>query len=106
MTCTILTADAVPPGGVYSSLSSSVISNDVGRVKTHPLRSGRRSRLSQAREPAEAAVARWRDVRRSMSTLSAQSVSLHHRRCCPPNISSVTRDHDDSCELPPREGGG
>src|SRR2546428_3302825 len=28
------------------------------------------------------------------------------RRCHPPNISSVTVDHDDSCELPPREGGG
>jgi hypothetical protein len=21
------------------------------------------------------------------------------RRCCPPNISSITADHDDSCEL-------
>src|SRR5687767_12829882 len=28
-----------------------------------------------------------------------------HERCCPPNISSVTRDHDDSCELPEREAG-
>src|SRR5882672_11803955 len=28
------------------------------------------------------------------------------RRCPAPNISSVTVDHDDSCELPPREGGG
>jgi hypothetical protein len=24
----------------------------------------------------------------------------------PPNISSVMPDHDDSCELPPYEGGG
>src|SRR5713101_2903113 len=28
------------------------------------------------------------------------------RRCPAPNISSVTADHDDSCELPPLEGGG
>src|SRR5258708_12850396 len=28
------------------------------------------------------------------------------RRCPAPNISSVTVDHDDSCELPPSEGGG
>src|SRR5712691_2380289 len=28
------------------------------------------------------------------------------RRCSAPNISSVTVDHDDSRELPPREGGG
>jgi hypothetical protein len=28
------------------------------------------------------------------------------RRCPAPNISSVTVDHDDSCELPPTEGGG
>src|SRR3982075_1432395 len=28
------------------------------------------------------------------------------RRCPTPNISSVTVDHDDSCELPPPEGGG
>src|SRR2546429_7353420 len=39
-------------------------------------RSGRRSRLSQAKEPAEAAVARSRIP--SMSTLCARSVSLHH----------------------------
>ena len=58
MTCTILTADAVPPGGVYSSLSSWVISNNVGRVKTQLSRIGCLSRLLPAREPAEAAVAR------------------------------------------------
>jgi len=32
------------------------ISNDAGEVKTHLLRSGRRSRLSTAKESAEAAV--------------------------------------------------
>jgi hypothetical protein len=42
----------------------------------------------------------------SVSTLSARSVSLHHDGVSAPNISSVTVDHDDSCELPPREGGG
>src|SRR5437762_8843364 len=41
-----------------------------------------------------------------MSTLHAQSVSLHHDGVSAPNISSVTVDHDDSCELPPPEGGG
>src|SRR5262245_3165799 len=37
------------------------------------------------------------------STLAC--VSQHQRRCCPPNISSVTTDHDDLCELPSMGGG-
>src|SRR5258708_10734520 len=41
-----------------------------------------------------------------MSTLRAQTRVTESRRCPAPNISSVTVDHDDSCELPPREGGG
>src|SRR3989454_1285542 len=40
-----------------------------------------------------------------MSTLRSIRVTAS-RRCPAPNISSVTVDHDDSCELPPREGGG
>src|SRR6185295_19591542 len=52
----------------------------------------------------EAAVARL--PHSSMSTLSAQSRVTASRRCPAPNISSVTADHDDSCELPPTEGGG
>ena len=42
----------------------------------------------------------------SMSTLRAQIRVTASRRCPAPNISSVTVDHDDSCELPPPEGGG
>src|SRR5437764_6579314 len=41
-----------------------------------------------------------------MSTLRAQIRVTASRRCLAPNISSVTVDHDDSCALPPREGGG
>jgi len=33
-------------------------------------------------------------------------VTLHHDGVSAPNISSVTYDHNDSCELPPFEGGG
>jgi hypothetical protein len=43
-------------------ISVVVISNNVGLVKTHVLRSGCRSGLSRARESAEAAVPRCRDV--------------------------------------------
>jgi hypothetical protein len=39
-------------------------------------------------------------------TETLNSVCATSRRCCPPNISSVTRDHDDVYELPAREGGG
>src|SRR5438874_2483995 len=41
-----------------------------------------------------------------MPTLRAQVRVTSSRRCPAPNISSVTVDHDDSCELPPPEGGG
>src|SRR6266849_1883322 len=41
-----------------------------------------------------------------MSTLARSIRVAASRRCPAPNISSVTVDHDDSCELPPREGGG
>jgi hypothetical protein len=64
------------------------ISNDVGYVKTHVLRIGRRRRLSIAKESAEAAVALSPQF--SMSTLYARSVSLHHDGVFAPNISSVT----------------
>jgi hypothetical protein len=66
---------------------SRLISNDVGHVKTHVLRVGRRSRLSSAKESAEAAVA----------LLPQFSMSTHRARSChcittvsAPNISSVT----------------
>src|SRR6266516_600864 len=51
--------------------------NDVANVKTHLLRVGRRSRLSSAKELAEAAVATIAAFLRCPS-LSAQSVSPHH----------------------------
>jgi hypothetical protein len=81
------------------------ISNDVGNVKAHLPRSGRRSRLSSAKERADAAVA----CRRFSSGVHLQAPNpgrVTSRRCCPPNISSVTPDHDDVYELPAREGGG
>jgi hypothetical protein len=73
-------------------------------VKTHVLRSGRGSRLSQAKESAEAAVTRLPDFVDVHAPRS--SVSTASRRWCPPNISSVPPDHEDSSELPPSEGGG
>jgi hypothetical protein len=57
------------------------ISNDVGDLKRHPTRSGRWSRLSEAEEPAEAAVARCR--KRSVSTLTRSIRVTASRRCCP-----------------------
>jgi hypothetical protein len=71
-------------------------------------RSGCRSRLLRASESAEVAVPRCRDVTDDRVPPSALGVfvSLHHNDDDPPNISSVTRDHDDACELPPPEGGG
>jgi hypothetical protein len=82
---------------IGSSLTTSV------RVKTHLLRSGRRSRLSIAQSRRRRPSLCRRDFRcphfaldpcHCITTVSA------------PNISSVTVDHDDSCELPPLEGGG
>src|SRR4029077_853815 len=80
------------------------ISNDVGGVKTHVLRAGRRSRLSKAKESAEAAVAR--SPRLSMSTLSRSIRVIASRRCLHQTSLRSPADHDDSCELPPFEGGG
>src|SRR5207248_11573062 len=50
---------------------------------------------------------RGNDLRCSFDVHSQRSIrATASRRCPAPNISSVTVDHDDSCELPPREGGG
>ena len=43
--------------------------------------------------------------RSSCLRLNARKLSPRRERCCPPNISSVTTDHDDSCELPSIGGG-
>src|SRR2546428_538472 len=73
-------------------------------VKPHVLRVGRRSRLSKAKESAEAAVAL--SPRFSMSTLRARSVVTASRRCLHQTSLRSPADHDDSCELPPpREAG-
>src|SRR3989441_8003546 len=49
----------------------------------------------------------WQRSPRSFDVHSQRSIRVTASRRCPaPNISSVTVDHDDSCELPPREGGG
>jgi hypothetical protein len=86
----------------FSRVVSSSLTTSAG-VKTHLLRAGRRSRLSSAKESAEAAVGL--SPRFSMSTPCARSVSLP-TTVSAPNISSVTAHHDDACELPPFEGGG
>src|SRR6266478_4910263 len=53
---------------------------------------------------------------RFCSTLSLGLIGVHPYscsarvsssiRCCPPNISSVMKDHDELFELPPLQGGG
>src|SRR4030081_2797098 len=49
----------------------------------------------------------WRRSLHSFDVHSQRSIRVTASRRCPtPNISSVTVDHDDSCELPPREGDG
>ena len=68
------------------------ISNDVGRVKRHVARSGRQSRLSSAKVGGGGRVPVARAA--SVSILLCSNNSCYGR-CCPPNISSVTRDHDD-----------
>jgi hypothetical protein len=67
---------------------SQLISNDVSRVKTHVLRVGRRSRLSKAQSRRRRPYLMVAIV--SVSTLGAQSMSLHHDGVQAPNISSVT----------------
>ena len=64
------------------------ISNDVDHVKAHVLRPSRYRRSFRCPHAA------------------LDPCSLHHDGVPAPNISSVTVDHDDSCELPPSEGGG
>src|SRR5207237_72939 len=60
---------------------------------------------SQKPESVEAAVPRWsRNV--SVSTLCARSVSLRHDGVTHQTSLRSPADHDDACELPPREGGG
>ena len=41
-----------------------------------------------------------------LSNLRARFVSLHQLRCCPPDISPITCDHDDVFELPAIEEAG
>src|SRR2546423_3003214 len=79
------------------------ISNDVGEVKTHVLRLGRRNRLSQARVGGGGRTQLSRRVgvhtRRSIRVIAS-------RRCLHQTSLRSPADHDDACELPPREGGG
>ena len=69
------------------------ISNDVGGVKRHVAHSGRRSRLSPAksrrRRPCCGVSSRVGVHPHGVRNLPARPTVL------PPNISSVTRDHDD-----------
>src|SRR5205823_9148112 len=65
----------VHKSSIFFAEDSWCLSNDVGNVKTHFLRVGRRSRLSSAKESAEATVALSSQF--SMST-RARSVSPHH----------------------------
>src|SRR5258708_19982699 len=85
-------------------ICSRLISNDVANVKTHLGSAGRRSRLASGKESAEAAVAvspQFFDVhaRRSIRVTAS-------RRCLHQTSLRSPADHDDSCELPPFEGGG
>ena len=87
------------------------ISNDVGGVKsdasggeTDISRSGHRSRLSLANEAAEVAVLLSGESS-AVSTSERSIVGPHHHGVCPPNISSVTMDHDVLCSLPDPGGG-
>jgi len=75
------------------------ISNDVGSVKTHAYRSGRRSRLSQATSRRRRPCLERR-ARSGVHASTLEDGSQAQQRWCPPNISSVTADHDDLYELP------
>ncbi len=58
-------------------------------------------------KPRAGGGGRGNDRRIPFDVHSPRSIRVTASRRCPaPNISSVTVDHDDSCELPPREGGG
>src|SRR5262249_26476828 len=79
------------------------LSNDVGDVKTHVLRAGRRSRLSTAKSRRRRPLLCRRSVRcprsaldpcRCITTVSGTRHLVGHQR------TMMT-----SCELPPREGG-
>jgi hypothetical protein len=81
------------------------ISNDVGRVKRKLLTArqtfsdqaagaGSHTPMSRRRRPCP------RRLKSFPVSTSERSIPCVTRRCCPPNISSVTTDHDDSCELP------
>src|SRR5260221_12903324 len=68
------------------------------------------SLVSECRASRNSSISVRRIVGSSLTTSAMSRLKTHplrsSRRCPAPNISSVTLDHDDSCELPPREGGG
>src|SRR5712692_1510668 len=80
------------------------ISNDVGRCQDTPSPFRPPEPALNSKESAEAAVAR--SSRSALSTLHARSVSLHHDGVTHQTSLRSPADHDDACELPPREGGG
>ena len=103
-TCTDIDARTSRKSSISFAEDSQLISNDVGNVKTHLLRVRPPEPALISQEPAEAAVARVAAV---LDVHAPRSIRVTASRRCPaPNISSVTADHDDSCELPPPEGGG
>jgi hypothetical protein len=77
---------------------SSAISNEVGLGKSF----SSWVLASWGHTTAPASTASFFGLR--VFTLDARIFVASSLRCCPPTISSVTRDHDDLCELPSCEG--
>jgi DNA invertase Pin-like site-specific DNA recombinase len=80
------------------------ISNDVGEVKRHVVRSGRRSRLSKARVGGGGRVSGGQRFPMSTPQRSKLSSSITDGVAHQTSLRSP-RDHDDSCELPSTGGG-
>jgi hypothetical protein len=81
------------------SLTTSAVSRDTLPVQV----AGADSHKPKSRQRRPWLVVARRD---RVSTLKRSICVTASERRCPPNISSATTDHDDSCELPPFEGGG
>jgi hypothetical protein len=85
------------------------ISNDAGRVKSFLLRIFYRSRTPQPLRilrscPADDSP--QLPIFIHVQPTSLGPVSFHRFGVAPPNISSVTMDHDDLFKLPAIQGGG
>ena len=77
------------------------LSNDVGQVKTHIARSGRRSRLSKAKSRRRRPCVR----RSAFSDVHPQRSKSHHDGVAHQTSLRSQQDHDDSCGLPSTGGG-